>query len=119
MKLRVLAVLLAGTVGFWSCQSGQPANERSVPVGPPPAAPIRSGVAPVATPSGDVEFRAVLDLAQTPRPNDAELRGAREAASAEWPASLYATFAAHGGTAACTAALLGPRVLLTAAHCVP
>ena len=120
MKLRVLAVLVAGTAGFWSCQSGQAVSEHSAPAAPPPpAAPIRSGAAPVATPSGDVEFHAVLDLAQTPRPNEPELRGGREAASAEWPASLYATFAARGGTAACTAALIGPAVLLTAAHCVP
>jgi len=47
------------------------------------------------------------------------LRHGIVAKSAEWPASLYATFTVPGGTAACTAALIGPQVMLTAAHCVP
>jgi hypothetical protein len=76
-------------------------------------------VAPTPEPSGEVEFKAVSDLQQAPKPGEPELRGGQVASSADWPASLYATFQTPRGTAACTAALLGPQVMLTAAHCVP
>jgi len=118
MKLRVLALIVAGTAGFWACRPGQAPMPRDTATSSL-ASSARPGVAPVPTPSGDVEFRSALDLGQTPRPGDAELRAGREAVSAEWPASLYATFAASGATAACTAALIGPTVMLTAAHCIP
>ena len=115
----MFVLVLCSAVGVSACQACQPAT--------PPATTGQSkvppdtelDVAPVPTPAGDVEFRSALDLLQTPRPGDSELRGGREAISTEWPASLYTTFAARGGTASCTAALIGPSVMLTAAHCVP
>src|SRR3954470_15871721 len=119
MKLRVLAVLLAGTTGFWACHACQPEAPPAATAATAPRPAPPPAVAPVPTPSGDIEFRSTLDLNQTPRPGDPDLRGGREAVSVDWPASLYATFAAHGATAACTAALIGPTVMLTAAHCVP
>src|SRR5215471_19039727 len=119
MKLRVLALIVAGTAGFSACQPGPTPRPREADATSQAAAQARPDIAPVPMPSGDVEFRAALDLRQIPRPGETELRAGREAVSAEWPASLYATFAAGGVTAACTAALVGPKVLLTAAHCVP
>lgn len=76
-------------------------------------------VAPQESPSGDIEFKPALDLGQTPAPGEPQLRNGQVAQSADWPASLYVTFPTKTGTGACTAALLGPRVMLTAAHCVP
>jgi hypothetical protein len=76
-------------------------------------------VAPIHSPVGDVEFLAVLDLKQQPKPGVPQVRGGQLAKSTDWPASLYATFKENGDTFSCTAALLGPQVMLTAAHCVP
>src|SRR4051812_14236551 len=36
----------------------------------------------------------------------------------DWTASFYATLTANGQGASCTATLVGPRSLLTAAHCI-
>jgi len=119
MKRRVLALIVCGTAGSWACDRGQAAAPRTAASRPARDTLAHLDLAPVPTPSGDIEFRSALDLGQTPAPGEPELRGGREAISAEWPASLYATFAARGATAACTAALIGPAVLLTAAHCVP
>ena len=120
-NLRVLALVLSSAAGVCACQACQTAAPppTSAASQPQTAPRPRPDVAPVPTPAGDVEFRSALDLAQTPRPGEPDLRGGREAVSSEWPASLYATFAANGATAACTAALIGPTVMLTAAHCVP
>jgi hypothetical protein len=119
MKLRVLALIVSGTAGLWACEGGQAATPRAPTSGPPSDTKVHPELAPVPTPSGDIEFRSALDLRQVPVSGAADLRGGREAVSSEWPASSYATFAARDVTAACTAALIGPSVLLTAAHCVP
>jgi len=119
-SLRLLVLVLSSAAGVCACQACQTAAPPPTSAASQPqTAPRRPDVAPVATPAGDVEFRSALDLAQTPRPGEPDLRGGREAVSTDWPASLYATFAARGTTAACTAALIGPTVMLTAAHCVP
>lgn len=76
-------------------------------------------VAPQHSPAGDIQFEAALDLNQAPKAGVGQLRGGEEATSTEWPASLYVTFKTSDGLASCTAALLGPRAMLTAAHCVP
>lgn len=70
-------------------------------------------VAPVDR-SMTVSFYSVSQLT---RPSGAQptLRGARLANPKDWPASFYSVHA--GGT--CTSTLVGPRALLTAAHCVP
>ena len=65
------------------------------------------------------QFLAAFNLNQTPDAVQPELRHGVVAATADWPASLYATFSTPDGTAACTAALVGPEAMLTAAHCVP
>jgi secreted trypsin-like serine protease len=85
------------------------------------AAPVNAAfiVAPQHRPTGDIEFMAAADLDQKPVGNEPQLRNGRIAVSREWPASLYVTFQTPDGTAACTAALIGPQVMLTAAHCVP
>lgn len=103
-----------------------PGREPDAPVTPAAAlagaAEPAGGEAMVALqhrPSGDIEFKAALDLHQQPGAGQAQLRGGMLASSTEWPASLYVTFPTPDGTAACTAALIGPQVMLTAAHCVP
>ena len=119
MKLRVLALIVSGIASFSACQRGQAAADRTPTTTTLPAPPARPDAAPMPTPSGDIEFRSAFDLEQVPHPDEPELRGSREAVSTEWPASLYTTFAAGGSTASCTAALIGPSVMLTAAHCIP
>ena len=75
-------------------------------------------VVPVPRPTVAMEFKAALDLGQTAGA-EPQLRHGRIANSTDWPASLYATFQTPSGTAACTAALVGPQAMLTAGHCVP
>lgn len=76
-------------------------------------------VAPSASPTGDIEFKSARDLNQLSGA-EPELRHGKVAISKDWPASLYATFTTSGGLlSACTAALVGPQAMLTAAHCVP
>ena len=76
-------------------------------------------VAPQHSPSADIQFASVLELNQEGSGNQPQLRGGEIARSADWPASMYATFVTPAGQSACTAALVGPSALLTAAHCVP
>lgn len=75
-------------------------------------------VAELSPPVGPVNFGSVLDLNQNPGVQP-QLRGGSIARSADWPASLFATFRTDRGTKVCTAALVGPQAMLTAAHCVP
>lgn len=75
-------------------------------------------VAEALPPKGEVSFRSVLALGQDPQVQQ-QLRGAAIARSADWPASMFAEFETERGTAVCTAALVGPQAMLTAAHCVP
>lgn len=76
-------------------------------------------IAPVERPSGPMAFESVLDLPRRAGGYSGQLRHSVVANPVEWPASLYATFDTPEGRAACTAALVGPRAILTAAHCVP
>jgi hypothetical protein len=76
-------------------------------------------LAPVLTPPDGVTYGAVMDLDQKGDQAVPQLRKGWIANSPDWPASLYATFETPQGTGACTAALIGPQVMLTAAHCVP
>src|SRR5215207_7856316 len=78
-------------------------------------------LAPVLTPPNDVDFAAVVDLNQQGDEAIPQLRMRMgyDAITADWPASLYVTFQTPQGASACTAALIGPQVIRTAAHCVP
>jgi len=77
-------------------------------------------IAPPRRPAGEVSFRSVLDLNQDVGASQPMLRGAMMIAnSRDWQASLYTTFESAEGPASCTAALVGPQAVLTAAHCVP
>lgn len=73
---------------------------------------------PEAPPSG-VVFQSVYDLQQKTDGTEPMLRGGRVADSKVWPASFYMVSGSGPQRSSCTGALIGPRVLLTAAHCVP
>jgi V8-like Glu-specific endopeptidase len=76
-------------------------------------------VAPQDPPPDGVVYRPTLALQQAPAPNEPMLRNGRVARTADWPASFYAVFQTPRGRASCTSALIGPKVMLTAAHCIP
>jgi hypothetical protein len=128
MTLRALALLAIVAFVPLACGGPAPSPAPAATVAPSAAAPVATAaaqpaggslVAPQHRPSGAIEFQAALDLDQKPTGNEPQLRNGRVAVSREWPASLYVTFQTPDGTAACTAALIGPQVMLTAAHCVP
>ena len=73
----------------------------------------------VYSPANGAIFNAVTDTPQTGPKMTPQLRGGQLATTEDWPASFVMTFPTPKGTAACTSALIGPEVLLTAAHCVP
>jgi hypothetical protein len=64
--------------------------------------------------SATLSFYAVSDLTKATGAQPS-LRGARIADPKDWPASFYSV---HPG-GSCTSTLVGPRALLTAAHCTP
>jgi hypothetical protein len=130
--LRILALVIPAALVALACDSAATKEEASKPepVAVPASATAASArtaalaapafiVAPTHRPSGKLEFKPALDLEQSPKPGEPQLRGGQVAASKDWPASLYATFTTSEGIFACTAALIGPEVMLTAAHCVP
>lgn len=81
------------------------------------AEPQDHGISEQSPPPDGVMFLSVLPLKQ--KGASAALRDGKEAVSEHWPASLYAFYKVNGQSASCTAALVGPRAVLTAAHCVP
>jgi len=70
-------------------------------------------VAPVDR-SETISFYPISELTK-PAGAQPTLRGARLANPKDWPASFYSV---HPG-GSCTSTLVGPRALLTAAHCAP
>lgn len=83
-------------------------------------APARAQLAyePEPPPPG-VVFQSVYELKQKTDGTEAMLRGGRLADSKVWPASFYMVSGTGPQRSSCTAALVGPQVMLTAAHCVP
>jgi hypothetical protein len=69
---------------------------------------------PTVAPSSAIAFYAVSDLTK-PTGAQPSLRGARLANPKDWPASFYSI---HPG-GSCTSTLVGPRAVITAAHCAP
>lgn len=63
--------------------------------------------------SATATFRPISEL-QPPAGATVQLIGGTPASPKDWPASFYSF---HGG-GACTSTLVGPRALLTAAHCL-
>jgi len=102
LKIQTSSIALAVLVVVASAGAGA-ANVRKVPK---------------YAPEG-ITFKSVLSLNQEPGGVQPQLRGGEVAVSRDWPASLYVTFQEGGGTYSCTAALIGPQVVTTAAHCVP
>jgi hypothetical protein len=84
-----------------------------------PAGGSQVDVAASGTPPAGTVFTSVLDLNQKPGSFVPQLRNAIEANSLDWPVSFYASWNGAKGPGGCTAALVGPEVLITAAHCVP
>jgi hypothetical protein len=76
-------------------------------------------VAPLDVPTGDIVFVPVASIQQQPAEVQGALRRAVIAVPSDWPASFLIIFKTLKGQASCTAALVGPEVMLTAAHCVP
>src|SRR5262245_35856777 len=123
------AALLGCGVLAAACGDSGPTSQPAPPASQPaatatatPAAAASQETRLVATqhrPQRDIRLEAAIDLGQTPGAASPELRHGIEATTADWPASLYVTFPTPDGTAACTATLVGPRAMLTAAHCVP
>jgi Trypsin len=68
----------------------------------------------VAVSQNEIVFHAVSELTK-PTGAQVTVRGARLADPKEWPASFYSV---HPNET-CTSTLIGPRALLTAAHCTP
>jgi len=72
-------------------------------------------------PDGAVTFTSLADAHQ----NGESIKGALRDGTAvpldstDWPASFMTEFKSGGSAATCTAAMIGPGVMLTAAHCVP
>jgi hypothetical protein len=87
----------------------------------PQWAQAKPELAPVYTPSSSISFAPVATLKQQPAADvQLQLRHGVPGASKDWQASFYTTFTGPDGiTHACTAALVGPGALLTAAHCIP
>lgn len=82
------------------------------------AAPSWAGqqdrTAPPPEPPAEIRAYSVANLPPEP-PLGIEVIGARAANPGEWPASIYHRLSDQES---CTSALIGARVLLTAAHCV-
>lgn len=107
---RLIAAFAVGAIGG-GVAVGQPA----VATDPP-----SYELAPTVSPVGDVIFRPVRDLKQQGGRTELKLQQATIANTNDWPVSFRANFVGpNGEEETCTAVLIGPQVLLTAAHCVP
>ena len=73
-------------------------------------------VIPWPTAPAAMAMLAVADLKQKPDPK--KLQGGSIAKPGDWKATFYAVLSGDGVHKRCTATLIGPQVLLAAAHCV-
>lgn len=78
-------------------------------------------VVPLLGPPGDITFEAVRDTQQAGTSINGMLRNGTPVplTSKEWAASFVTNFQTADGPASCTSAMVGPGIMLTAAHCVP
>lgn len=78
-------------------------------------------VAQPAVPRGNVVFNAVSDADQKGTHVEAALRNGEPVPldSLDWQASFITEFDGDNGKESCTSAMIGPGVMLTAAHCIP
>ncbi len=71
-------------------------------------------------PGGPINFQPVSGLKQEAGDLAWKVYGTfRPANTSQWPVSFFVTYKVGGATYVCTATLVGPQALLTAAHCVP
>lgn len=72
-------------------------------------------------PTGEVTFNAIADTDQQGVSVQAALRNGAPVPldSNDWQASFITEFDAGDGPESCTSAMIGPGVMLTAAHCIP
>lgn len=93
-----------------------PAMAQSDADGPVAPAAGRT-IAPLGQPPEGTKFQPVTELKQEGGVNPATTGRYQPAKTADWPATFYATFQTNDGLSMCTAALVGPQAVLTAAHC--
>lgn len=72
-------------------------------------------------PVGEISFAPVLEKRQQGSSINSALRNGEPVPlnSTDWPASFITEFHTVDGPASCTSAMIGPGILLTAAHCIP
>lgn len=128
LPYRLVPVLLFGILLFACSKSGPITNSTEDEAsgndfGNDASIPVRHSdgpeVAPQDRPNGSVIFVSALGLRQRGSSVEPQLRHAMVATPGDWPASFFTTFDTSRGEASCTSVLIGPEVLLTAAHCVP
>lgn len=118
------AVLVAGSLLLASCDEapkpGPGASPRLANAGTDEVIE-RDRVAPTEAPLDGAIFESFADKKQKGERGLPQLRNGYVADSNDWPTVFYVTFqkTPNGPRSACTAALIGPQVILTAAHCVP
>lgn len=71
------------------------------------------------SPTDDVTFQAVESLEQSAPAIEPKLRRGSRANSTDWPAVFFMIYSVGAKSYGCSGAVVGPQVLLTAAHCVP
>jgi hypothetical protein len=101
MRYFPLVLVTLGMVGTLRVEAAAGADAQPAPWPPPPAT---------------LQLRPVDALKQNT--TEQRLGNGTVVDPKDWPASFYADFTGNGQPASCTATLLGPRSLLTAAHCI-
>lgn len=108
-RYALCGLLLAALI---SCEAPRP--EAQPPAHEPAPAPGLDHAQAPAPPSLPVTTFYSVEVLTQPDDLQKQVRGARAAVLDEWPASLFAKSSAG----ICSATLVGPNTVLTAAHCV-